>query len=237
MKTNLKTIQTLLLFFFAFAMLTTACKNKSNSSASNDLLEEARKLQKGGTTDETTDTKTTTTPTTITGTTENTGTIPANNMGMVVTASNIWVKTTDKTWQAYTPSGTLVNTYQQSGEDDWTIALKGPAEIALNLHRREAINHTTKKTEKITKSSVKVKGNNATKVITASNIWIKTADKIWEEQTTAGVRVNTYQEKDRDTWSVYLEGPANVQLDLFKKKAINKTTNTTADIVESWFKV
>jgi len=230
MKINIKTTLTLTVFLFALLSLNTSCKNKNNSGASTDLLEEARKMQQG---ENTTDIKTTTTAPTNPQTT----TISAEpNLGKIVTTSNVWIKTKEKTWEERTPAGVLVGTYQETGKDEWSYALEGPANVAFNLWLKKVLYHDTKSESEIIESSINVTGVNASKVVTSSNIWLKTGDKKWEKQDLAGNVAGTFKETDRDDWSVYMnDGTTNMQFDLFRKKAINKKDNEKEDILESWY--
>lgn len=158
----------------------------------------------------------------------------------VAATESDWTQTNGKTWEERNKEGKLLNTYQESNRDQWSIYLTdGKDNIQLDLWTKKATNHST---QKVTKILTDVKGSNkqvaaktspkidATKVSTATADWLQTADKTWEERNKSGKTLNTYQETGRDEWSVYLSGPANVQLDLHRKEVINRTTQETAKI-------
>jgi len=70
------------------------------------------------------------------------------------------------------------------------------------------------------------------KVATTSSDWIQTNGRTWEERDKEGKLLNTYKETNRDQWSIYLtDGKDNIQLDLWKKKATNHSTQKVAEIL------
>ena len=191
-------------------------------------------MQQGGN-KSTTETETSTTTdnsTSTTATTTPVNTLP-NALATITTASNFWIKTNKKTWQKLDKSNKVLGTYKQDDEDDWSYYLSGPENIQIDVWTKKVNNKDTGKSEKITASDAKIKGVNVGKVVTESGVWVKTGTSAWEERTASGQLVNTYKQNDKDEWSVYLIGPATMQLDLWKKKAYNRSDKSQVNIVSA----